>query len=122
VRSKFSSFVEKIPLFHVSSNPLVARPPSWQAKEYVSKIYPPVTGVPCHLNRWYFPFTEFSSILDLAVTKRKPARFSAAKAVKANARELVGQPKPARVLNDKPRIGRQAKHKPKLQDVLQREE
>lgn len=61
-------------------------------------------------------------ILILAVTKRKPARFSATKAVKANARERVGQPKPARVVNDKPRTGRQAKHKPKLQDVLQREE
>jgi len=57
-----------------------------------------------------------------AVTKRKPTRFSAAKAVKANARERVGQPKPVRVLGDKPRDGRQAKHKPKLQDVLQQEE
>jgi hypothetical protein len=56
------------------------------------------------------------------VPKRKPARFSAAKAVKANARERVGQPKPARVVNDKPRTGRQAKHKPKLQDVLQQED
>lgn len=54
--------------------------------------------------------------------KRKPARFSAAKAVKANARERVGQPKPARIVDDKPRTGRWAKHKPKLQDVLQREE
>lgn len=72
--------------------------------------------------QWYFLFTEFSSILVLAVTKRKPARFSATKAVKANARDRVGQPKPARVVDDKPRSGRQAKHKPKLQDVLQREE
>jgi len=56
------------------------------------------------------------------VPKRKLARFSAAKAVKANARERVGQPKPARVVNDKPRTGRQAKHKPKLQDVLQQED
>jgi hypothetical protein len=66
--------------------------------------------------------TSTSSILVIAVTKRKPARFSATKAVKANARERVGQPKPARVLADKPQTGRQAKHKPKLQDVLQREE
>jgi hypothetical protein len=56
------------------------------------------------------------------MTKRKPARFSAAKVVKANARERVGQPKPARVLGDKPRAGRQVKHKPKLQDVLQQED
>ena len=56
------------------------------------------------------------------MTKRKPTPFSAAKAVKANARERVGQPKPARVFDDKPRTGRQAKHKAKLQDVLQQEE
>jgi hypothetical protein len=56
------------------------------------------------------------------MTKQKPDRFSAAKAVKANARERVGQPKPVRVLNDKPRTGRQAKHKPKLQDVLRQED
>ncbi|MGO8759977.1 MAG: hypothetical protein ACLQG3_17810 [Terracidiphilus sp.] len=56
------------------------------------------------------------------MTKRKPARFSAAKAVKANARERVGQPKPARVIAPKPRTGRQAKHKPKLDEFLAEEE
>lgn len=50
--------------------------------------------------------------------KRKPGKFSAEKAVKANARERVGQPKPARVVESEPRTGRQAKHKPKLEDVL----
>jgi hypothetical protein len=54
--------------------------------------------------------------------KRKPARFSAAKAVKANARERVGQPKPSRVLADEPRTGRQAKHKPKLEEMVREEE
>ena len=58
----------------------------------------------------------------LAMTKRKPARFSATKAVKANARERVGQPKPARVIESEPRSGREIKHKPKLQDILQQEE
>jgi hypothetical protein len=53
--------------------------------------------------------------------KRKPPRFSAAKAVKANARERVGQPKPSRALAEKPRTGRQAKHKPKLEDMLREE-
>jgi hypothetical protein len=52
------------------------------------------------------------------MAKRKPARFSATKAVKANARERIGQPKPSRVLPGAPRIGRQAKHKPKLEDIL----
>ena len=55
------------------------------------------------------------------MAKRKPARFSATKAVKANARELVGQPKPSRVLPDAPRTGRQAKHTPRLVDLLREE-
>jgi hypothetical protein len=54
--------------------------------------------------------------------KRKPARFSATKAVKANARERVGQPKPARVLQDKPRTGRKVKHKQKMDQVIQQDE
>ena len=56
------------------------------------------------------------------MTKRKPARFSATKAVKANARERVGQPKPVRVVEDKPRTGRESKHKRKLEQVIQQEE
>jgi hypothetical protein len=54
--------------------------------------------------------------------KRKPTPFSATKAVKANARDRVGQPKPARVVQDEPRTGRQAKHKPKLEDLIRKEE
>lgn len=69
----------------------------------------------------YFLSGPNYSILILAMTKRKPARFSAAKAVKANARERIGQPKPARVVEDKPRTGRKAKHKPKLEQILQEE-
>jgi hypothetical protein len=56
------------------------------------------------------------------MTKRKLGKFSAVKAVKANARERVGQPKPARVLEDKPRTGRAAKHKPKMEDLLRGKE
>lgn len=56
------------------------------------------------------------------MTKRKPATFSAAKAVKANARERVGQPKPARVVDTEPRTGRQIKHKPKLEELIQKDE
>jgi hypothetical protein len=69
----------------------------------------------------YSPNARIYSILVLAMAKRKPARFSAAKAVKANARERVGQPKPSRVLPDAPRTGREAKHKPKLEDLLREE-
>ncbi len=56
------------------------------------------------------------------MAKRKPAVFSATKAVKANARERVGQPKASRILPDKPRTGRKAKHKPKLDQILRGEE
>jgi hypothetical protein len=56
------------------------------------------------------------------MTKRKPGKFSATKAVKANARERVGQPKPARVVDTEPRTGREAKHKLKLEDIIRQEE
>ena len=58
----------------------------------------------------------------LGMAKRKRAVFRADKAVKANARERVGQPKPARVVVDTPRTGRQAKHKPKLDEIIQQED
>jgi hypothetical protein len=61
-------------------------------------------------------------ILILAMTKRKPGKFSVTKAVKANARERVGQPKPARVVDTEPRTGREAKHKPKLEEMIRQEE
>ena len=56
------------------------------------------------------------------MTKRKPARFSATKAVTANARERVGQPRPARVVDTEPRTGRAAKHKPRLEEIIRQEE
>ncbi len=73
------------------------------------------------------PLRNLDNQLDLlhthfAMTKRKAGTFSATKAVKANARERVGQPKPARVVEDKPRTGRRAKHKPKLEQVIRQEE
>jgi hypothetical protein len=55
------------------------------------------------------------------MAKRKPARFSAAKAVKANARERVGQPKPSRRIDETPRLPRDAKHKPKLEQIIEQE-
>ncbi len=58
----------------------------------------------------------------LAMRKRKPAKFSATKAVKANARERVGQPKPARMIDTEPKTGREAKHKPKLEQILNQED
>jgi hypothetical protein len=51
------------------------------------------------------------------MTKRKPGVFSATKAVKANARERVGQPKPVRMIDREPREGRAVKHKVKLEEL-----
>jgi len=56
------------------------------------------------------------------MAKRKLSRFSATKAVKANARERVGQPKPARVIETEPRTGREVKHKTKLEEIIRQEE
>jgi hypothetical protein len=56
------------------------------------------------------------------MTKRKPGKFSVTKAVKANARERVGQPRPARVIETEPRTGREIKHKPKLEEIIRQEE
>lgn len=55
------------------------------------------------------------------MAKRKLPTFSATKAVKANARERVGQPKPVRVLDDEPRTGRAVKHKSKLEQIIRQE-
>ncbi len=54
--------------------------------------------------------------------KRKPAPFSATKAVKANARERVGQPKPSHALPAKPKAGREAKYKPRIEETTEQEE
>jgi len=54
------------------------------------------------------------------MTKRKAAKFSVTKAVKSNARDQVGQPKPSRVLEDRPRTeGRESKHKPSLERLME---
>jgi hypothetical protein len=54
--------------------------------------------------------------------KRRPGRFSVTKAVKANARERVGQPKPGRVIDGRPReVRRGQKHKETLDKLLNTE-
>lgn len=51
--------------------------------------------------------------------RRRPAVFSATKAVKANARERLGTPPPQRVIPDpKARVRAQPKHKQTLADLL----
>ena len=53
------------------------------------------------------------------MAKKKKQGFSVVKAVKANARTRVGQPKAERVIEDKPRIEkRSAKHKKTLGAML----
>lgn len=51
--------------------------------------------------------------------RAKKRLFSKVKAVKAVARERVGQPKPERVLDTEPRdASRKKKHKPTLQEII----
>ncbi|QNI30787.1 hypothetical protein H7849_16890 [Alloacidobacterium dinghuense] len=57
------------------------------------------------------------------MVKKKPKKFSAVKAVKANARERVGQPKAERVIEDAPREERRkTKYKPTLGEILSSED
>lgn len=54
------------------------------------------------------------------MTKRKEEKFSVTKAVKSNARDRVGQPKPSRVLEEKPRDQvREQKHKQSLEEIIE---
>ena len=59
----------------------------------------------------------------MAKKRAKKKVFSAVKAVKANARERVGQPKPERVIDANRRAARrEQKHKPTLAEQLNVEE
>jgi len=56
----------------------------------------------------------------MAKKRVKKKTFSVVKAVKANARERVGQPKMERVIEERPRAGsREAKHKKTLGELLE---
>ena len=58
----------------------------------------------------------------MARRKRRPDKFSVVKAVKANARERVGQPRPERVIEDSKRAQkRKPKHPQTLPQLLSRE-
>lgn len=51
--------------------------------------------------------------------KKKLKKFSVTKAVKSNARDIVGQPKPAKVIDDRDRVEkRQARHKTTLGGLI----
>jgi hypothetical protein len=55
----------------------------------------------------------------VAKKKQKPKKFSVVKAVKANARERVGQPRPERVIEDeRPKDTRKAKHPKTLAQMI----
>lgn len=57
------------------------------------------------------------------MAKKKKPKFSVTKAVKRNARERVGQPKPERVIASEPeRARRERRHKETLTDLLKHEE
>ncbi len=55
----------------------------------------------------------------MAKRKRRPEKFSVVKAVKANARERVGQPRPERVIDDqKQENSRKPKHRKTMPQLL----
>lgn len=57
------------------------------------------------------------------MAKKKQAKFSVTKAVKRNARERVGQPKPEKVIVSEPnQERRERRHKDTLADLLVRED
>jgi hypothetical protein len=57
------------------------------------------------------------------MAKKKSAEFSVTKAVKRNARDRVGQPKPEKVILSEPQQARrERRHKETLADLLKREE
>ena len=58
----------------------------------------------------------------MAKRKRRPEKFSVVKAVKANARERVGQPRPERVIEDQKQARtRKPKHRQTLPQLLSTE-
>jgi hypothetical protein len=57
------------------------------------------------------------------MAKKKQEKFSVTKAVKRNARERVGPPKPAKVIASEPQQERrERRHKKTLADLLKRED
>jgi hypothetical protein len=59
----------------------------------------------------------------VAARKKAPKKFSVTKAVKANARERLGQPPAERIIADKPATQkRKAKHKESLADIIRGDE
>lgn len=63
--------------------------------------------------------TKSRALKNMARKRAKKKTFSAVKAVKANARERVGQPKPERIIADKPSaVRREQKHKQTLAEML----
>ena len=57
------------------------------------------------------------------MAKKKKAKFSVTKAVRRNARERVGQPKPEKVIAGEPaRARRERRHKPTLAELLRQDE
>jgi hypothetical protein len=117
VGSHLCCLVEKLPFLHPLFLRFSEKAPPWKTPDRASQIK----------SRHFRPGPT-SSILILGRTKRKgmtkhkPGKFSVTKAVKANARERVGQPKPVRVVDEKARTGRKVKHKPKLEQVIRLEE
>jgi hypothetical protein len=79
--------------------------------------------IPTLASRKYSTLTRAGPVRKSAMAKKKQEKFSVTKAVKRNARERVGQPKPAKVITSEPqRERRERRHKKTLADLLKRED
>jgi hypothetical protein len=88
--------------------------------------FPAVEGIPPAEIYRSIPYLDRDSITAgleedrfMPKRKRRPEKFSVVKAVKANARERVGQPRPERVIEDPKRVQRRKpKHAKTLPQLL----
>jgi hypothetical protein len=116
----FSLFLEEVPFFHSLSPTFPAFEGNSNRRKY--KKYS-ILGQGFH-NRRSGPAKNGGDSWQenrcMAKRKRRPEKFSIVKAVKANARERIGQPRPERVIVDdqKRQNSRKPKHRQTMPQLL----
>jgi hypothetical protein len=109
VLSLFRFLVEEVPFFHGLETRFPGERKNSSAEIYRSIPYLDSDSITAGLEEDRF----------MAKRKRRPEKFSVVKAVKANARERVGQPRPERVIEDPKRAQRRKpKHPQTLPQLL----
>jgi hypothetical protein len=105
----FRFLVEEVPFFHGLETHFPGAEKTPPAEIYRSIPYLDRDSITTSLEEDRF----------MAKRKRRPEKFSVVKAVKANARERVGQPRPERVIQDPKRAqSRKPKHAQTLPQLL----